>query len=273
VLTVRAPSHVYIANLVNVYVCSINLTDGSLTGCAVTGSGFQGPAGIALTGGRAYVANSYVVSGPSVSVCDVAADGTLTGCALTAANVSSPEAMSINGATLYVADGNTGGVAYCAILSDGSLPNCGLTATSFNAFGMVAGFGKIYASDNSGSVEVCAVATDGSLSSCAPTGNGVSGTGGLSLTASLVYVVNDAVPAVNVCPINLGGTLGNCTASALPAGANPIDVLVVGSHAYVGDEAGLIYLCAVSPADGSLSNCTVSNGGGSFLVPSQIAIY
>jgi trimeric autotransporter adhesin len=273
VLTVRALSHVYIANLFNVYVCSINLTDGSLTGCAVTGSGFQGPFGIALTGDRAYVANSYVVSGPSISVCDVATDGTLTGCALTAANVSTPGAMAINGATLYVADGYNGGVAYCTILSDGSLPNCGLTATSFDAFGMVAGFGAIYASDNSGFVDVCAVDTDGSLSACATTGNRVSATGGLSQTGNLVYAVNNAVPDVDICPINPDGTLGNCTASVLPTGANPIDVLVVGSHAYVADEAGLIYLCAVSPADGSLSNCTVSNGGGSFLQPSQIAIY
>jgi trimeric autotransporter adhesin len=276
VLTVRAPPHVYIADGANIYVCSMNMADGSLTGCAATGSGFQEPFGVVLTGAQAYVTNSSIVTGPNVSVCNVASDGTLTGCALTAASVGLPEELAVNGTTLYVSNGGAGGgVVYCTILADASLSNCGITATSFNAFGMVVGFGNIYVSNNSGGVNLCAIDPSGALDSCAAAGNGLSYSGGLSLTGHLVYVVsgNPAAPAVEVCPLNVDGTFGTCTASALPAGALPITVLVVGNHAYVTDHAAGIYLCAVSPVDGSLSNCTVSNGGASYYFPSQIAIY
>ena len=175
---------------------------------------------------------------------------------------------------MYVANA-AGGMTYCTILPDGSLSNCGVTATGFNTFGMVVGFGNIYVSDNSGFVRRCAFDTDGSLSSCAATGNGLSFSGGLSLTGNLLYVVsgNPAAPGVNVCPVNLDGTLSNCAAAALPAGASPITVLVVGNHAYMGDASAGIYLCTLSAVDGSLSNCTVSTGGASYLLPSQIAIY
>jgi len=274
-LTVRAPSHVYIADLANVYVCSINMADGSLAGCAVTGSGFLAPVGIAFAGGRAYVSNYYVVSGPSVSVCNVAPDGTLTGCALTTANVSEPQESAVNADTLYVYSGYNNGVAYCTILADGSLSGCGASATGFNSSGMVIGFGNIYFTDNSGFVDKCPLNTDGSVGSCAITGNGLTGSTGLAMTGNLLYVTSAlfAASSVNVCPVNPGGTLGNCAASALPTTANPIDVLVVGNHAYVADDNAGIDLCAVSPVDGSLSNCTVSNGGASYLDPWQIAIY
>jgi hypothetical protein len=155
------------------------------------------------------------------------------------------------------------------------LSNCGITATDFNSLGMVVGAGNVYFANNSGSVDVCAIDTDGSLSSCAVTGSGPNASAGLALAGNLVYVVsaNPVAPGVEVCPINVDGTLGTCTASALPAGASPLAVAVVGNHAYVGDQAAGIYLCAVSPGDGSPSNCTVSNGGASYNVPTQITIY
>ena len=96
VLTVRPPSHVYIADQVNVYVCSINMVDGSLTSCAAMGTGFQAPFGVVLTGGMAYVSDFNIITGPSVSVCNVAADGTLTNCAMTAASASNPEEMAVD---------------------------------------------------------------------------------------------------------------------------------------------------------------------------------
>jgi hypothetical protein len=118
VLTVRVPPHVYSADGANINVCSINMVYGSLTGCAATGTGFQGPFGIVLTGGLAYVSNGSIATGPSVSVCNVASDGTLTGCALTAVNIGVPEELAVNGATLYVAIGAGPGVTYCTILPD-----------------------------------------------------------------------------------------------------------------------------------------------------------
>jgi len=275
VLTVRAPPHVYIADLGNINVCSINMVDGSLTGCVATGTGFQGPFGIVLPGGLASVSNGAIFTGPSVSVCNVASDGTLTGCALTAANIGGPQELGVNGATLYVANGSGPGVTYCTILPDGSLSNCGITATDFNTLGMAVGSGSIYLSNNSGSVDGCAIDTDGSLSSCAVTGTGPNYSAGVALSGNLVYAAsgNPAAPGVEVCPINVDGTLGTCTASALPAGANPLGMAVAGNHAYIGDPAAGIYLCAVSPVDGSLSNCTVSNGGASYNAPTQITIY
>jgi hypothetical protein len=275
VLTVRGPPHVYIADLGSINVCSINLVDGSLTGCVATGTGFRGPFGIVLTGGLAYVSNGLIFTGPSVSVCNVASDGTLTGCALTAANIGDPQELAVNGATLYVANGSGPGVTYCTILPDGSLSNCGITATDFDTFGMAVGSGNIYLSDNSGNVDGCAIDADGSLSLCAVTGTGPNYSAGVALSGNLVYAVsgNPAAPGVEVCPINVDGTLGTCTASALPAGANPLGVAVAGNHAYIGDSVAGIYLCAVSPVDGSLSNCTVSNGGASYNAPTQITIY
>jgi hypothetical protein len=276
-LTVRQPPHLYLADGANIYLCSINTTDGSLTSCTATGNGFQVPFGIAFTGsGQAYVSNAAVFTGPSLSVCNVAAGGSLTSCSIqAAANVSQPLQLAVSGSTLYAIDGGVPGVTYCTILSDGSLSNCNLTATDFNSLGIAVGSGNIYLSNNSGWVNRCVIDTSGSLSSCASSGNGLAYSSGLSLTGNRVYVAdgNPASPSVNVCPINADGTLGTCTASALPAMANPIAVLTVGDHAYVSDQTAGIYECAVSPADGSLSNCTVSNGGASFYRVSQMAIY
>jgi trimeric autotransporter adhesin len=279
VLTVRQPPHLYIADDANVYLCSLNLTDGTFTGCTATGSGFQDPFGIVFTGSQAYVSNSQVATGPSVSVCNVATDGTLTACALTAANASVPTQLAVSGNTLYVADNGVAGVTYCTILSDGTLSNCGLTGTDFNSFGIATGAsGNIYVTNNSGTVGVCVVGTSGAFSSCTETGIGYVASNGVALVGNLAYVTS-AIPSapgvVDVCPINVDGTFGTCTASALPAGATPFIVSVVGSHAYVSDAVtGMITLCTVSSVDGSLSNCAVYGGSGvSFWRPSQIAAF
>jgi uncharacterized protein YjdB len=274
VLTVRQPSHVYVVDAVSVYVCSMNLTDGTLSGCAATGTGFQVPYGIAFSGSQAYVSNAL---GNNISVCNVDADGTLTGCAVSGTGLSYPTELAVSGATLYVINvGSASGVSYCAILSDGSLGNCTLGPDNTNYFGIVAGFGNLYLSATSFMVQTCPIGPSGSLGSCTFTGNGLVNANGLALTGNLLYATSDNPGSlgVYVCPINANGTLSACAASLLPSSATyPSAVLIAGSHAYVSDQIAGVYVCAVSPADGSLSNCTVSNGGVSFYNPTQIAIY
>jgi hypothetical protein len=274
VLTVRQPSHVYVVDAVSVYVCSMNLTDGTLSGCAATGTGFQVPYGIAFSGSQAYVSNAL---GNNISVCNVDADGTLTGCAVSGTSLSYPTALAVSGATLYVINvGSANGVSYCAILADGSLGNCTLGPDNTNYFGVVAGFGNLYLSATSFMVQTCPIGPSGSLGSCTFTGNGLVYANGLALTGNLLYATSDnpASLGVYVCPINANGTLSACAASLLPSSATyPSAVLIAGSHAYVSDQTAGVYVCAVSPADGSLSNCTVSNGGVSFYTPTQISIF
>jgi hypothetical protein len=274
VLTVRQPSHVYVVDAVSVYVCSMNLTDGTLSGCAATGTGFQVPYGIAFSGSQAYVSNAL---GNNISVCNVDADGTLTGCVVSGTSFSYPTELAVSGATLYVINvGSANGVSYCAILSDGSLGNCRLGPDNTNYFGIVAGFGNLYLSATSFMVQTCPIGPSGSLGSCTFTGNGLVDANGLALTGNLLYATSDNPGSlgVYVCPINANGTLSACAASLLPSSATyPSAVLIAGSHAYVSDQTAGVYVCAVSPADGSLSNCTVSNGGVSFYNPTQIAIY
>jgi hypothetical protein len=273
VLTVRQPSHVYVVDAVSVYVCSMNLTDGTLSGCAATGTGFQVPYGIAFSGSQAYISNA---TGNDISVCNVDADGTLTGCVLTGTGLSYPTQLTVNGTTLYVIDAGVAGVTYCTILADGTLSNCTLGPANLNYFGIAAGFGTVYLTASSFEVQTCAIGPSGSLSACTFTGGGLAMANGLALTGNLLYATSDNPGSlgVYVCPINADGTLSTCAASALPSTAtNPLAVLIAGSHAYVSDQTAGVYVCAVSPADGSLSNCTVSNGGASFYYPTQIAIY
>jgi hypothetical protein len=119
-------------------------------------------------------------------------------------------------------------------------------------------------------VDVCAVDVAGSLSGCASTGGGFMGLNGITLSAGFAYVANTANGTVSACTVDaIDGTLSGCTASSV--GTMPMDVVINGNQAYVDDNAGDIYLCAVGA--GALSGCAISDGGATFSLPIQIAIH
>jgi hypothetical protein len=277
-LTVTQP-HLYVADAVNLYVCSISATDGSISNCATTGSGFNQPSGIVFNGSHAYIANYNFPGGQSVSVCDVAGDATLTSCAIAVGNVSHPTSLAINSSTLYAVDGSGPGITYCTIVVDGGLSNCGMTATSIRSPGIAVASGNMYLSNSNGDVDLCAINGDGSLGACTATGPGFIDPYGLALAGTLAYVADMGSGSVNVCVVDADGGFGACAASVLAGGgpAGPTDVLISGSFAYVSDWiAGAIYVCNVSPSNGSLSGCAVSPGE-PFFIPAgwtiQMAVH
>ena len=267
-LTVTQP-HLYVADGGNVYFCSISATDGSISNCATTGSGFNQPLGIVFNGSHAYIANYNFPGGQSVSVCNVAADASLENCAIAASSVPSPASLAINSSTLYAVNGGGPGITYCTIAVDGGLSNCGTTASSFNSVGIAVASENVYLSNN-GDVDLCAINGDGSLGSCTATGSGFSQPSGLTLAGTLAYVADPGTGFVNVCVVDANGGFGACAASRLTVGGydQPTDVLISGSYAYVSDSSvSAIYVCSVSPANGSLSGCAVSPGEPFYIRP------
>lgn len=103
------------------YVC-VQDTDGTLSSCTTTGSGFSSPQFITLTAGYAYIGNQ---GADAVAVCTIGTGGALTNCN----NSSIPGSYEPNGVALF------GGYAYvganndnlyvCVVnSSDGSLSSC-----------------------------------------------------------------------------------------------------------------------------------------------------
>lgn len=73
---------------------------------------------------------------------------------------------------------------------------------------------------------------------------------------------------VNVCTVGTGGSLSNCASSTVDSSSNATakSVAVTGNLAFVNVETSAggsydVYVCQISATDGSLSNCSVSNGG------------
>lgn len=110
-----------------VSVCQQAL-DGTLSGCMTTGSGFDGPEDIAISGSFAFVANT---TDGTISTCTInGSDGTLSGCTKSALGYGPMGIAVYNGRTyvssrsgdIYVCDinGATGALSNCAISNGGS---------------------------------------------------------------------------------------------------------------------------------------------------------
>jgi DNA-binding beta-propeller fold protein YncE len=114
-----------------VYVCA-QAVDGSLQGCAATGSGFSQPEGIAISGGYAYVANS---APGTVSTCSINTNnGTLSGCTTSTVG-SGPMGIALHGSRAYVSTRN-GSIFVCDVSGTGALTNCAIS-NGGAAFGLL----------------------------------------------------------------------------------------------------------------------------------------
>jgi DNA-binding beta-propeller fold protein YncE len=243
-----------------------NASDGTLSNCAVTGSVFNAPTGIAFNGSYAYVAD---YGNNTVYVCTVGLDGSLPTCLSTGNGFQSPWQLAINGNsnTLY-ATNIAGGVTMCAInVSSGTLSGCSTTGPGSATSGIAVGPSYAYIGTGPNTVDVCAITLSGSLSPCTSTGSGFVGVNGITLSGGYAYIANQNNSTVSVCKIDIGGTLSGCAAS--PVGTQPADVVIKGNQAYVDDWDGNVYLCSV--AAGALINCAPSST--SFNLGIQIAIH
>jgi hypothetical protein len=112
----------------SVDVCTIGPSGTLSTNCVPTGGVFSSPAGIALAGGYAYIADN---SDGTVSVCPIGADGTLSSCLPSlVAGGSSPIDIAINGNHAYVDDDLTGDIYLCSVGTGGALSGCMIPAGS-----------------------------------------------------------------------------------------------------------------------------------------------
>jgi hypothetical protein len=259
--------HAYIVDPnANGYLCSIN-SDSTLSGCTSLGLP-NNVTDFVFNGSTVYYSS---VSNQTISACTVATDGTFSNCATAATGMNGPEQLSIQGSRLYIA--NSGAAAQvCSIdPASGALSNCTTTGSVSSSQGIA--FAGNYAYTGSGTggaaINVCSVdSTTGLLSNCAATSQNA----WYTLTAANGYLYTTQGAGVGVCPISGTGTLPTCTTSTIATGVTQTwGITMIGSKAYVATSAASgapfftntfnIYLCSVSPTDGSLSSCTISNGG------------
>ena len=200
-------SFAYIADNISskVFLCSAAV-DGSLSGCASTGSNFQNPWQLAVSGSTLYASNASVAGG--VTTCSIANDGSLSGCSQSSGGTGTA-GIAANSSFAYVGVG-TAAVDVCAA----SLTGCGLTGSGFsNADGIYLSNGYAYVAnqDIGGTVGVCAINADGSLAPCA--NSLVGGTpSDVVINGNLAYV-DDSSGNIYLCAVSAGGALGSCAIS------------------------------------------------------------
>lgn len=180
-------------------------------------------------------------TGPGSFLCASAATG--NGCALQLQ--FQPTSVSSNGTVT---------VNY-SYLDDAGSAQTGSVAVPYTAVPAY-----FYVISQSGSVSRCAASfTDGSLSGCIVVASGFSAPYGITLSGNFAYISDNSAGTVNVCPVNIDGTLGTCTV-ATAAGNNPFTapfaMAVSGGELYVLDANGAtpVNACTIDP-DGTLSNC------------------
>jgi hypothetical protein len=124
----------YVSNALGSIVskCTVSTSDGLLSSCASTGSGFDGPRGIGLNNGFAYIANG---NASTVTKCTISAvNGTLSSCASTGSGFSAPRDIAINNGFAYVTNSGANSVTKCTVNSStGALASCAPTGSGFTA--------------------------------------------------------------------------------------------------------------------------------------------
>ena len=268
-------AHLYVAQASGVVsYCMLLAADGTTTACKPVSASttFNTPTGIAFYGsGYAYVADE---AANVVYLCNVMANGDLAvPCISFGGSVfQAPWNLAVNGNTLYAANAG-GGVTACTIGVAGMLSGCN-TASGGGTTGIAVSADFAYVSVSASEVDVCAIGLPGTLpTNCVSTGGPFSRPGGIALAGGYAYIANTAVGVgtVSACLINAGGALSCGPPSSVSA--NPIDIAINGSLAYVDDVVnGEIYLCPVGTL-GALMPCTVPAGGATFNGPVQIAIH
>lgn len=257
-------------------LCAIN-SDGTLNNCQfMTSAGYYAN-DLVFSGNYAYLSvySGGVQSNGDIAICPVGSDGTLANCTEGGTNINQPTQVFARDNLLYVVNGGgSSAVTVCTIApSDGSLSNCTLTGPSVAAQSITLVGNNAYVGagsvSQSGSIYACSVdSTTGLLSNCATTGLSSS----FFTTSANGFLYAPQAGNVGVCPIANNGTLSTCATSTVASGVTKISAVTPnGDKAYViGQSAGgppmfmptfNVYLCSVSSSDGSLSGCTVTNGG------------
>src|SRR6202034_2284529 len=243
---VATQAHLYVAQASGVVSYCMLATDGTTTGCTAVGASaiFNTPTGIAFYGsGYAYVADEAT---NVVYLCNVIANGDFPACINSGGTgFQAPWNLAVNGNTLYAANAG-GGVTACTIGVAGTLSGCN-TGSGGGTVGIAVNADFAYVSVGASEVDVCAIGLPGTLpTNCVSTGGPFSSPGGIALAGGYAYIANSAVGVgtVSGCLINAGGAL-SC-GPTFPVSANPIDIAINGSLAYVDDVVnGDIYLCPV----------------------------
>ena len=215
IATVVLP-YAYVTDAGNfVSVCRVSGSPPTLSSCATSGSGFNNPTGIAVSGGYAYVANN---NAGSVSVCPVnpSTRALVSADCTSGSGFTNPRGIAVSGGYAYVAD-NGGSVSVCRV--SGAPPTLSSCATSGSGFTNPAGIavsgGYAYVADNGGrSVSVCRVSgAPPTLSSCATSGSGLTDPAGIAVSGGYAYVA-DSGGSVSVCRVSGSPpTLSSCATS------------------------------------------------------------
>lgn len=262
--------HAYIDSVTSgPYVCPINV-DGTLGGCTdmMLGANLWD---MAFNGNFVYLSN---IQDNNIMICTVAADATFTNCTSGGNNLSAPAQLAIQGSHLYVAS-TSGGATVCTIdASSGALSNCTATGPVSISSDIAVVGNYAYVGDPIG---ICPIdAMTGLLGNCTST----SQSGIFELASANGYLYTGLIAGgVGVCPIAADGSITTCSTSPIATGVNFVaGITVDGTRAYVSASNSItgqydVYVCSVDPADGSLSNCTVSDGGANPLLLLHVVIH
>lgn len=238
----------------NVFDCALNSTTGAFSNCTISngGASFTAPEAVGLS---LVSASVYVADGAGhVYLCSVnTANAQLSSCATSDAGQGAWKPWDIfvaevnNSQIIYVVDNRagSGNVWLCQVdQSSGALTSCSQSngGATFNSpsrisFGITNSAVFAYVTDPAaGDVYACSVSqTTGALSSCAVSNGGVSG-----WAPTGIYLM----------------TYNGST-----------------DYAYVTDGTnGNVYVCSVNASTGSLSSCTVNNGGATGWLPTMFSI-
>jgi len=275
--------HAYVSDVSNgVLMCSIG-TDGGLSNCAPTGSGFSIPRATAFSGSIAFVS----ANDSTVYSCAVGSDGSLSSCAIAAGGFQVPGNLAVNGSWLYIANTNAfGGPTACLIGIGGSLSSCTSTGavTSVNQSAGVAftnSFAYVATVGDRGlpGVLLCTPGSGGTLSACTDSGSGLTSANNVVVAGSNIYV--PANGKVYLCAAGISGALSSCTAQSTTVGSGSYSVRAIAINngfAYITYTSLIsmftqvvgVEVCTVG-VGGTLANCAVTGNG--FSNPFSVAIH
>jgi DNA-binding beta-propeller fold protein YncE len=272
--------HVYVANQLSntVSFCQVNPVTGFLSQCAITATGLNGLEGIGFNPAGNFFYSSNVTSN-TISVCQVnATTGALSGCTNaggTGFNLPDAITFSPDGSIFYTSNfGGGGSVSACLVNPvTGGLSSCvnntsPTFATPANMVVNSSGTLAYVANRTTSTVSVCNVSGQ-TVNSCnAASGNFINGPEGVTLSPSgkQIFVANAGSEQVTVCQILQDGTglLSLCSITSGPfTGTGNIGLNLLGTQAYVPNQLlSAVFVCNVSPIDGSLSSCLPTGGTG-----------
>jgi DNA-binding beta-propeller fold protein YncE len=118
--------YLYAANFQSntVSVCAVN-SNGTLSGCTSTGTGFSGPMSVTLNsaGTLAYITNN---NGSGPTVCSVDVDGSLSACAPGFSGIPGTAGIAFltGGQQTYMTASTTANLYLCTVNQDGTLSGC-----------------------------------------------------------------------------------------------------------------------------------------------------